>query len=1625
MDTSDGMDKSWDHPWTTEEMRKKRREWSLAADAGLLKQLQQFSENVVLRANKTEEALNAFTSQLNEAAILIDNVTNTSLALANTQFIESRVQEDDIEIEKKVDTSVQESKNEDFATADLIASVSESIKQGLSIMDEKYKKMEFVDSDSEEEDDDKIELSVVLGSNDPYQDRRLPYVIGSEKWKNSRKIGLESSSSSESEQVDEEEEDSETDDDRAILQEYDIVTAPKTNTVGLSPSLVGSDYSKISDLTYMDNEKLDVISQNNVHSASESITPNYNASKVQLANNSAPKFAEELAKRLGTVRQAQKPIVVDDKSEASINRFKDDLLTPETNENILNDKSRGIYSGNTFLNDQSSENLWKEKPVAPYKNNIIPASMDVPPPISADSTKPKSEIDDLFADADSEDSDNIFSSKNTVKTIVKNKHTNSNNHPANTGSAQKKYLETIASVATSTPEININNNNLFSDDEDDGDLFSLPKNLPPNKTKPSGVSILGDILTSDVENKLSNKISRASSSGFSGSDIPGNYENSQEPARDVLRNAISNNNNINDRNSIVIARNNTENLTANNESSSSSGILIQPPGINNTGGSSLDDDFQPQMTSTRLKSEEIYRERITSDSLFTPRTRNPINATNANSFSTQLQEEQNEDTASIRQDDVFENEDLFGPPPLPKADSKAVKSKVQSLFDDSDSGDELFYISTTSSGSRSQKSSDFLTNISQHPDKSKFAQRRSLFDENIDIFGSKDSPDVDIFGIASKSARQETDFPGQKFPDSSEEGLFASNSRHTTPNNNNVEKRQGATSKKNSLFDDNEDIDDGDLFAAKPIKYEVKTQSRVFNNDDKRDLFSVKNMADTKQANIEQSVGITATGTETVVQDTSTRKTERKDTDNLSSNGLFSTIIGSHGLVFEDDDYDDLFSSKSVTADERKKSEELMSKIKDPIVEKISVEDTETSNDSKIFADNQEPSMVSDVVSSNVEPRSEKVTLQVTSEELGATENIESKKSPPKSLNIQITTSSSPPSEENSLAARRTVSGKIKNLMGKMGDLKILSPMDTPPLWRRSEEKTDEEDSVADRDSDDGGCISTQGHSSPPSVSEDSTTQKQSLQSTVSGESNVESAISFDEPAQVETLSTAASKTRVRIQVKRRPQSRHARKSALRQSGIDFDTVDASGNNSQDESHSNQSSTSLNKESSSSLYVNTSHNVAGNSDRLISSTNDNVYRLADPNISLIADDKSDLGSISKESSMSANKNTLLSPSTDEEDLFDVPPDLPEDPQKEDTLFGRAPILSPVDRVLSEKALANFKPLKDTHIKRIHNRDSASEKDDTLSDKTSQLNTLSESKKYSDINTTDPCEKDSKFDNVDSKDESKEVVDPLRDSNHDPLKDPSQLFAFVTKTPSPEKGKNLLFSEDDSLFSSGVKRPPEEQSVKKPMLDLFADDTEGDLFSVSVSKPVKKPLKDTKISLFEDDGQDDEDDNLFGLVKKSSVKTESEKKQSAQQPKKKISLFDDSDDTDLFSEQSEQSQILDSASVQEQLNKNDFFSSITEPVKTSHITDIFADQSSGEDDIFATKSIPKKTVTSKSLFLSDDDDDDSNIFGKKSSTSEPRAKSMETRSTIKKSVTRDLKKTVEKIGEDPLSILQDD
>lgn len=1610
MNVSDEMEKSWERSWTTEEMRNKRQEWSLAADAGLLKHLQQFSENLVSKANKTQQAIDSLTTQLGETAIIIDNVTNTSLALANTQFIESRVQEDDIEIEKKIEELQKDFKEQELPTTDLIANISESIKQGLNIMDEKYKRMEVIDSDSEDEDDARI-MSIILGPKDPYQERPLPYVIGSDKWNTSNKIGLESSSS-ESEQVDEEEDESESDKEEERIQEsFDLKNDQNINA-RLSSSLSESERSN--DASYLNHGKLDSISQNTMSFASDSTTPIKDLPKVQVANET-PNFAEELAKRLGSVRQAQKPSITNETREPSINKFKED----DGMEDFFNDKPNNLFDDNKeIFEDNVSTKLWEKQPV--FQSNIIPPSMDVPPPISTISIKPKSAIDDLFADGDSEDSDDIFSSKQPVKRITKDAKAESK-RAMNTESVQKKFLDVVigktgkTNWTTSTPESNVDVNNLFSEEEDDNDLFATSKKQSSkpiketqnlinsennNKKKPVGdLSILGGILTSSIENTLSSRIPRRQSSDSSNSDAEGVSSNELIFA-----------------DSSIARPGNSGNWDANLENSgNSSGISIQRHSISSTTIKTMSTD--DVYTSTRLNSEELYRERFISDSLFVANTLHPpeVNSTSLRTSNNQSNVEQITEI-STGLDDVFENKDLFGPPPLPKADSKTNKSKISSLFDESDSGDELF--STTSSGSRSQKSTDFLATTPQYPDKNKLSNRKGLFDEDIDIFGNKDSPDVDIFGNVSKPYKDNTVVSKRALDITSDN--FSVNKIHST----NVSRESNiikpsvklTTSKKSSLFDDEEDDNVDDLFGVKNTRIESRVKSSTFaTNSDGSDLFSTKEPIKTIEVIDKKNL---SREDKTKVEDVKRQTSLLKKTSEGTANNFLATSKKEDkgednqdkgkDVLFEEDNYEDLFAN-----DRKDKGEvEVESKI----------ENTEESNQIVL----KKASAQVDIKSSDNFDDNNSV-------------DIENKKHPPTTLNI-LTTTTPLLTEDNSQVLRRAVSGKIKDLMGKMGDLKILSPTDTPPLWRKSEEKTDEEDEVFDRDSDDGGCISTQ-------IRTLSTEGNEPLKETArsnNGNSNAETAISFDVPAQVETLSTA-SKSRVRIQAKRRPQSRHARKSALRQSGLNFDTINTVEKIPQDEN-------SISKESSNSMNL---AYVPPNADRLslLSSSNflDNIPRNVELNPS-IADDKSELGSISKESSISVNKNTLLSPSTDEEDLFDVPPDLPEDPQREDTLFGRAPILSPIQNLLPDRESTYGRPLRDTIIGGNDETEKTIRKDSIKSEVNNSIadtDFVVENEKKVEVRSNEiECftkVQKNKYEQMDDSTETtndvfeqeypKGPIDPLRDNSYDPLKDPSQLFAFVTKTPSPDKGKELLFSDDDSLFSSGFIKTRENESVRKHVSNLFADDASGDLFSVPLTKSVKKPLKESKISFFDkdSDGQNDEDNNLFGsIMKKVSTKNEEQKSIVATKiSQKKINFFqddagdDDDDVNSLFAEQPVQTQKVESFKVPQQSGKLESISSVDDrSIKTSKSTDIFGDQSSTEDDIFASiKPISKKVVHAKSLFAADSDDDDDNEFFSKPSLVE--SKSIESRPIVKKSVTRDLKKTAEKIVEDPLSIFQKD
>jgi hypothetical protein len=115
--------------------------------------------------------------------------------------------------------------------------------------------------------------------------------------------------------------------------------------------------------------------------------------------------------------------------------------------------------------------------LASYCSFLIIICNDYKSPLA---TKPKSEIDDLFADADSEEDSDIFSSRKIIKKRTKESTVSDNTYSSANEELPKKFLDAvtpeIAGVATSTSETKVNFPNLFSDDEnDDSDLFGNRK----------------------------------------------------------------------------------------------------------------------------------------------------------------------------------------------------------------------------------------------------------------------------------------------------------------------------------------------------------------------------------------------------------------------------------------------------------------------------------------------------------------------------------------------------------------------------------------------------------------------------------------------------------------------------------------------------------------------------------------------------------------------------------------------------------------------------------------------------------------------------------------------------------------------------------------------------------------------------------------------------------------------------------------------------------------------------------------------------------------------------------------------------------------------------------------------
>ncbi|CAG9834891.1 unnamed protein product [Diabrotica balteata] len=412
-------EKSWNRPWTTEEIIDNSENWSLAGDVALLNTLKHFANNLLTKTDDLNDNINNLLNDLDEVGLKLDISQNEFQSLKNTQFIESRVYDDDEALDSKRNEdklSISSSQKEEEKPLDV------SLTAELELLDKYYETVEIDISDSEDES----EKSFILKPKDVYEHRPLPPLIGSEEWYKNWYL---------------EEDDSDVD-----SQKSEEIYSESDSDDNLPKDLIMSETSSELDFSPQNNEHIPVAnsSMKDTKKKPESISSSDGSegqlysepSKVPQSNKA---FAEQLAAKLDNVisREENIPENINSKliQPSKTNTFSAGLFSDEPPPlSYPEDTVKGIFSTKRNLFDDDGED--DEDSLFWDNNNKVPAALSKEDSVNATkeakSVKPEvptktSQISKGLFDSEESEDDDIFTvkkeeTKNTFlqppKTIV-------------------------------------------------------------------------------------------------------------------------------------------------------------------------------------------------------------------------------------------------------------------------------------------------------------------------------------------------------------------------------------------------------------------------------------------------------------------------------------------------------------------------------------------------------------------------------------------------------------------------------------------------------------------------------------------------------------------------------------------------------------------------------------------------------------------------------------------------------------------------------------------------------------------------------------------------------------------------------------------------------------------------------------------------------------------------------------------------------------------------------------------------------------------------------------------------------------------------------------------------------
>ncbi|KAM9726555.1 WASH complex subunit 2 isoform 3-T3 [Menidia menidia] len=515
----------WERPWSLEEIRQHSASWSLAADSGLFLFLQDFSQRMLSKTHEIEKQLDSLICDTKATDSRLQSVFNDFLMLSNTQFIENRVYDEEVEETapkaEALEKQPEQEKTREQKESELIPKMQEAVNYGLKVLESAFEHLDIKAGNSDSEDEEATDrVEAILEPKDLYVDRPLPYLIGSQAFMEQDDVGLgdlssdEMSVDSDRDSVIESEDDKEAHSDEDFDQEEEEVH--------------NNNKKKSSMISYEEDEEDEEDDDSDIFGESD------RDDDVQ-KNTGSSSFADELAARIKgdpvsrpegdrasltskkkskgrkDPKPARPPAEEDSDDMFKPPRMDDDDFSP------FGGKS-GLFSGGRGLFDDDDEgDLFSEapKPVMEEKRNL---NDGIKTPAATESNKPEKKIfpdNSLFSSG--HESDSAESKENgtlSVKGSTAPKQVHIGAIGSGVGSGlfddedeeddffSGKSLKKTDSVAPEKPKPK-RAIDLFDDEEDeDGDIFSAPpvtqskrveeRDKPPEKKVPPGaISMFG------------------------------------------------------------------------------------------------------------------------------------------------------------------------------------------------------------------------------------------------------------------------------------------------------------------------------------------------------------------------------------------------------------------------------------------------------------------------------------------------------------------------------------------------------------------------------------------------------------------------------------------------------------------------------------------------------------------------------------------------------------------------------------------------------------------------------------------------------------------------------------------------------------------------------------------------------------------------------------------------------------------------------------------------------------------------------------------------------------------------------------------------------------------------------